>query len=75
MSLNGKLLAWIEPHANEAYVAAFIGEGATKDAHRDYPGRQPATQLCSSHHEARQWIEQQAADLDLPVKWMNDAPA
>jgi hypothetical protein len=71
---NGNLLAWIEPCGINKFVGAFVGEGAAPDAQRHSPGRPPATQLCSSPDEARQWIKDQAAALDLPIKWVIDIP-
>jgi hypothetical protein len=74
MTLSGNLLAWIEPRGAGEFVGAFVGEGAAPDAHRHISGRLPATQVCSSSDEARQWVEDQAAALDLPVKWVSDVP-
>jgi hypothetical protein len=74
MILDGNLLAWVEPRGAGEFVGAFIGEGAAADAHSRFPGRAPATQACSSLEEARQWVEDQAAALDLPVKWVRAAP-
>jgi hypothetical protein len=70
----GSLLAWINQCKGDAFVAALIGEGAVPGAYKDFPGRMPATQHCSSHDEAKQWIEDQAAALDLPVKWVSGIP-
>lgn len=70
----GNLLAWIKPCSDDQYVAAFVGEGAVAGAYRDFPGRAPATQFCSSFDEARQWIEEQAAEFELPVKWVSETP-
>jgi hypothetical protein len=70
----GNLLAWIKPCGGDRYVAAFVGEGAVAGAYRDFPGRAPATQFCSSLDEARRWIEQQAAALELPVRWVSEIP-
>jgi hypothetical protein len=74
MKPRGNLLAWINPCKAGEFVAAFIGEGAVPGAYKDFPGRSPATQFCSSPDEARQWIEDQAAALDLPVKWVREIP-
>jgi hypothetical protein len=74
MRPGGALLAWIEPHGAEEFVAAFVGEGAIPGAHRDFAGRAPATQFCSTGDDARQWIEEQAAAFGLPVKWVSGAP-
>jgi hypothetical protein len=70
MALNGNLLAWIERCGTDAFVGAFVGEAETPGAHRASPGRAPATRLCSSPEEARQWVTNQAAELDLPIKWV-----
>jgi hypothetical protein len=74
MKPRGNLLAWINPRKTDEFVAAFIGEGAVPGAYNNFPGRSPATQFCSSLDEARQWIEDQAAALDLPVKWVSEMP-
>jgi hypothetical protein len=70
----GSLLAWVKPSSDDQYVAAYVGEGAVAGAYRNFPGRAPATQLCSSLDEARQWIEEEAAALELPVRWMSEIP-
>jgi hypothetical protein len=62
---SGNLLAWIEPRGSDGFAAAFVGEGATS--------RAPATQLCSTSSDAREWIKEQAAAFPLPIKWVNDA--
>jgi hypothetical protein len=74
MVLSGNLLAWIEPRGVGEYVGAFIGEGAVPDARRPKAGRAPATQSCSSPEEARRWVEEQAAEFGLPVKWISNGP-
>jgi hypothetical protein len=56
------LLAWVEPRDDEAFLAAFVAADARR--------REPATQLCSSRDEARDWIETRAAALDAPVEWV-----
>jgi hypothetical protein len=56
----GKLLPPIEPHENDEFLAAFVGSAA-EDAVR----RAPATQLCGSHDEARQWVQTEAIGLLL----------
>jgi hypothetical protein len=61
MPLTGKLLAWIEPQDDE-YLGAIVGGGA--------PRRAPATRVCRSAEEARQWVEAQAAALGVPVEWL-----
>lgn len=74
MKPAGYLLAWIKPLSTDRCIAAFVGEGATACAKRDFPGRAPATELCPSLEQARHWIEQQAAALELPVKWVSEIP-
>jgi hypothetical protein len=59
---SGKLLAWIEPGEEETVVAAFVGSGA-----RD---RLAATQTCSTHDEARKWVETEAEAIGVPVEWV-----
>ena len=70
MTINGSLVAWIEPCGDDHYIGAFVGDGA----HGQPGGRAPATQNCSSPAEAREWVEDQASALQLPVKWVNPAP-
>jgi len=74
MKPHGSLLAWIKPNSTDQFVAAFVGEGALPGAYQDFMGRKPAMQLCSSPDEARQWVEEQAEALDLPVKWVSNGP-
>jgi hypothetical protein len=69
MKPSGNLLAWIEPGGTDEFIGAFVGEDA---APGPAPGRAPATQLCASPDEARQWVEEQAAELGLPIKWVGD---
>ena len=71
----GNLLAWVKPWGSDAFVGAFIGEYALPDVQASAPLRRaPATQVCSSSDEAHQWVEDQAAALQLPVKWVRDLP-
>jgi hypothetical protein len=74
MKPHGNLLASINPCSADEFVADFVGEGAVPGAYRDFRRRAPATKLCSSSDQARRWIEEQAAALDLPVKWVRDIP-
>jgi hypothetical protein len=74
MMPGGNLLAWIKPYGVDEFVGAFVGDGAAPDTYSHSPGRAPATQLCASSDEARQWVEDQAAALNLPIKWMTDSP-
>jgi hypothetical protein len=61
---SSRLLAWIEPRDDEAFLAAFVGKPVADR-------RAPATQLFASPDEARQWIEHEAAALGLPVEWVS----
>jgi hypothetical protein len=72
---SGKLLAWIETLGADEFIAAFVGEGALPAPHYDVSGRAPATQLCSSIDDARQWIQDQAKAFNLPVQWMEAVPS
>jgi hypothetical protein len=74
MSPDGSLLAWIEPCGSGGCVGAFVGEDAAPGASPYFPGRAPAAKLCPSPREARQWLETQAAALDLPIKWVVGIP-
>jgi hypothetical protein len=62
MPLTTKLLAWIEPHPDDGYLAAIVGGDAS--------GRAPATRVCRSPEEARQWVEAEAAAIGAPVEWL-----
>lgn len=72
MTSRSNLIAWIERRGSGRFVGAFVGEGAGPDPERNFPGRQPATQVFSSRDEASEWINQQAMALGLPVKWVGD---
>jgi hypothetical protein len=62
MPNSAKLLAWIEPCADDEFRAAFVASAA--------PERAPATRRCGSPDEARQWIADEAAALGAPVEWI-----
>lgn len=64
---NGRLLAWVVPHGSD-FVAAIVGAPA---AHV----RAPATQLCSSHPKAVEWVKDEAAAVGLSIDWINDGPS
>jgi len=57
------LLAWLEPE-DAAVKAAFVAAGSD---------RPPATRRCGSPEEARQWVEDEAAAVGVPVTW-TEAP-
>jgi hypothetical protein len=63
MPNSPKLLAWIEPRADDEFMAAFVASAT--------PHRPPATQWCSTPEEARQWINDEAAALGAPVEWVS----
>jgi len=65
MPRSNTLLAWVKQHGDREFLASFVGGDATK--------RPPATQLCGSSDEARQWIEGEAA-LGVPIEWLSTAP-
>jgi hypothetical protein len=71
---NGRLLAWIAKKDTQEFVAAFVGEGAVATSDRKLVGRAPATQVCSSVDDARQWVQEQAEAFRLPVQWLDAAP-
>jgi hypothetical protein len=64
---EGKLRAWIEVH-NDAVLAAFVGVPCAADCRVSRP---PATQVCSSPDDARQWVEGEARAFGLPVEWVD----
>jgi hypothetical protein len=66
MPQSSKLLAWVEPHRDQEFVAAYVSGAATR--------RRPATQLCASPDDARQWVEHEAAALGLAVEWVSEPP-
>lgn len=66
MSRSDKLLAWVNPLVDGEFLASFVGGDAIS--------RPPATQLCKSPEAARQWIEQEAAQVRVPVEWLSAAP-
>jgi len=70
--VNGKLRAWTESRGDNkpGVVAAFIavpeGNGAPLP-------RSPATRLCASPDEARQWVEGEARAIGgVPVEWESE---
>ena len=66
MSSGSRLLAWIEPRGEAVWVA-FVGALAIH--------RTPATRVCASIEQARQWVEVEAASVGLPIEWISqDSP-
>lgn len=66
MNDSSKLFAWTEECGDGTVLAAFVSA-------RTYD-RPPATRVCNSAVEARQWVEQEAACLTLPVTWVEQKP-
>jgi len=66
MPVRSKLIAWVKPYGVCQFLASFVGGGATL--------RPPATQLCTSLSEARQWIEGEAAQIGAPIAWLSEPP-
>ena len=63
MVVEGMLVAWIESGEDGRAVAAFVGET------RDNP-RAPARRVFDTPAEARGWVEQEAGELRVGVKWL-----
>jgi hypothetical protein len=63
MPASSKFLAWIEPSDGSEFQAAFVAAMASR--------RKPATHRCASPDEARRWVEVQAAELGVPVEWVD----
>jgi hypothetical protein len=59
---SGKLIAWIEPHGPYKFTAVFVSSAMASR-------RAPATNHFGSPDEAREWVEREAAALDVPVEW------
>lgn len=68
---TGTLLAWTERRSDDTIFAAFIGDGALAAAK---PARLPAGRIVASLQAARQWVEREAAQLGLPVRWLDQPP-
>jgi hypothetical protein len=62
MPYAGKVLAWIEEQGRDESLAAFRSAAV--------PGRPPATRVCPSPHQAKAWVEQEAAALGASVEWV-----
>ena len=67
MPPDGRLRAWIEEQ-DGAVLAAFVGVPGAANSRVSRP---PATQLCSSAEDARQWVEDEARAFGLPVEWVD----
>ena len=68
--ITGKIRAWIEHCTKQGVVAAFIGVPGEGDVPLQ---RLPATRLCTSVAEAKQWVDTEARALGVPVEWVSGA--
>jgi hypothetical protein len=64
--IAGKIRAWIEHRTKPGVLAAFVGVPGEGDAPLQRP---PATRLCASLDEAKQWIETEARAIGVPIEW------
>ena len=60
---TNKVLAWVEPHGDGEFLAAFVSGSSSK-------ARPPATRVCASEDETRRWVAHEAAALGTTVRWM-----
>lgn len=65
MPCAGKVVAWIVQHDRE-FLAAFRSVAVLD--------RPPATRLCPSSHQAKAWVEKEAAALGVCVEWVAGEP-
>jgi len=68
MTDSDKLIAWVEVRERDEVLAAFVGAPAVNR-------RGPATLLCSTTEDARQWVEEEASALGVEVKWIDKPPS
>jgi hypothetical protein len=73
MSQCGRLRAWVERKPGGKFLAGFVGVVVTPDGRIAAADRAPATQVCRSPEEAREWIEDEASAFGLPVEWIESA--
>ena len=62
-----RLIAWIEQRAPSEFLAKFVASAMASK-------RFPAVRRCSSDHEARNWVEAEAAVFEVPVEWVDQPP-
>ena len=62
MPTSGRIVAWITPDG-DGFTAFMISAAAIQ-------GCPPATRLCSSGEEARQWVESRAAACGFDTEWV-----
>jgi hypothetical protein len=73
MTPGGKLRAWIERQPGGRFLAGFVAVVVTPDGRMAVANRPPATQVCSTPEEAREWVEDEAFAFGLPVEWVERA--
>ncbi|WP_158742327.1 hypothetical protein [Acidisphaera sp. L21] len=61
----GSVVAWIECRSADEFEGAFVAEAVR---------RTPATRTYGTAEDARRWVEQEAAFIAAPVKWVEAAP-
>ena len=54
-------------------MAGFVGVVVTPDGRTAVATRPPATQVCLTPEEAREWVEDEATAFGLPVEWVEGA--
>jgi hypothetical protein len=64
MPTGEKFLAWLTPCKGEGVEASFVAANTA-------PRRAPATHGFTSPVEAKEWVEQQASELGVPVEWVD----
>jgi hypothetical protein len=67
MFSRDSLIAWIEPRPSSDFVAAFVASATATQ-------RRPAIRRFASRDEARDWVETQAAEFEVPVEWVDRGP-
>jgi hypothetical protein len=70
MAISGKLRAWVERQPEGKFLAGFVGVAVFPDGRTAVASRPPATQVCRSPEEAREWVEDEATAFGLPVEWV-----
>jgi hypothetical protein len=75
MTQSGRLRAWIERRPGGNFVAGFVGVVVTPDGRMAAANRAPATHVCRSPEEAREWVEDEATAFGLPVEWVEGGAA
>jgi hypothetical protein len=69
-TIKGRVCAWIETY-EEAFEAGFV---CLPIGRQVKVARRPVTKRCGSEHEAKQWVEREAAAFGFPIEWVEGAP-